>query len=889
MTSELNEADARIRQMVALRDLVVQISKIRDLDDLFWHVARHVPRLLEAEDCAVLLVEPESSVLTFRTAKTRNVGVTIPKDSVSILMSVFKEKRPRRVEDASKEPDFNIEIARKAGLQPRSLLAVPVILQSEAIGVIEVINKHKGFFNQEDEELLLTIAFHVAASVENGWLHGASRRRLNELSILVEISRAISTSYDNDTLFANISKALNETTNLDEFSISWWDTENGKLVRLMDSIHFAEIGLNEPRPSECLLDDYPLLSEVLENRTVKILTASGSAPQYADQENGRNKSLPYLMVIPMVVRNNATGLIEIYFSEDKAGGDTHIHLYQSIANQIGAALENTRLHEESRRQANILEQRVQDRTKELEMLYTQQTDLAESERIQRKLVETLREAGSIVASTLDPASAIREILNQLARVVPHDSASVQLLNENELVIVAGGGWLEYENMQGYKFPIPGDNPNTLVLHRRQPVILNHKDLIKFEEFQKATHGAIQSWLGVPLITQDMIIGMLTLDSTKNNYFSQEHANLASAFADQVAVALEQAILFQKTQSALQERDALRTIMVEISEELELSALLQTIMIKSCELLDTVSAEIGLFNPEEDCVEIAAIYNQADEFIGKKIPMGAGLLGQAALSRKPILLSNYSSWEHALPDFKDSIWFASMGVPLIYRQRLIGAIAVGDTRETKTFTNSDLSLLAMLAHQATIAIENAQLFQKVQQLATTDELTGLPNRRELFRVGEELFKVSKAEEFPLTAVMIDIDLFKQINDTYGHSIGDQVLKELAAICSARIRDNDILCRYGGEEFTLILPGTDLSTGEIIADRLRRAIENTPVETDRGRLNVTASFGVTALGPEHRSLANLVDAADAAMYRAKNLGRNRVETINGSGFTLPAIHS
>ena len=868
MNLEFENIDYRIQQLIALKNLVMEISRIRDLDDLFWQIANKVPKLLEAEDCAILLLDPETALLSFRTSKTRNVGVTILPNTVSILMSVLKTRQTRRTMDARSEPDYNNEVAEKAGIFPKSLIAAPILLNGNAIGVVEVINKREGEFTEADEEIVCAIATHIAASVENSWLNEASERRLRELSILVEISKAISTAYDLDTLFENISKVITETTRLNEFAVSEWDKKNNQVVTLLDCINCDQKQAEKMKGTIYPLDKFPVTREVLEKKKIRVIDVEDPGADENEVQILLKRDRTIIMIIPMIARNDTTGILEIYFSKDHPHWQNSTRLYQSIANQIGAAIENTRLHEEARNHALMLEKRVHDRTAELEAL-------AKSERSQRQLAETLREAGAIVASTLDPGSAINEILNQLSRVVPHDSASVQLLNEDELVIVAGGGWLEHEKMQGYRFPIPGPNPNTEVLTSQSPLILNEKELLMYAEFQRATHGAIRSWLGVPLITQDMTIGMLTLDSTQNGYFKEEHAVLASAFGDQVAVALEQAILFQKTQSALNERDALRAIMVEIASELDLQKLMNTVMLNTCGLLEATSAEIGLYDSDQEVVEIVALHNQSEDFIGMQIPVGIGLAGQVAMKREAIMLSDYAAWEHRISDYDNSVWHGAIAAPLMHRQRLIGVIAVGDKRKTRSFSASDVELLTMLANQVAIAIENAQLFQKVQALATTDELTGLLNRRELFRIGNEIFELSKREDIPVSTIMFDIDLFKRINDTYGHSTGDQVLAELAALCKEHIRDQDILCRYGGEEFTVVLPGTDQATAQVIAERLRRTVEATPLHTDRGDLLITVSFGVSSLKKDHASMAVLVDEADAAMYLAKNMGRNRVE--------------
>ena len=728
--------------------------------------------------------------------------------------------------------------------------------------------------DHDSQESLQAIAEQIASSIDNSQMFLAAANRLAELSILVEISEAISTSLDRKSLFERLAGKLLATTAIKEFAISSWDRDRDQVCTLMTCIKdevFTYGGSLDVFP----LVDFPSTRDVLEKREMRIFRLDDPDSDPAEvrllAEFGREN----VMILPMVVRNQSIGIIEIYPDAEYHDWEQSSQFFQSIANQIAAALENIQLFEEAKRDSAKLEEKVADRTAELEKLYAEQAALAESERNQRQLVETLQEAGAIVASNLDPGRAINEILNQLARVVPHDSASVQLLHEDELVIVGGGGWPESEQMQGYRFLIPGPNPNTIVLQERRPVILNKDELAAYPEFKKRGHSTIYSWLGVPLITQATVIGMLTLDSKKDGHFTEQHASLARAFADQVAVAIEQAILFQKTQAALIERDALRAIVAEITDELDLSKLLNDVMVRACKLLDAVSAEIGLYNEQTRLVEIVAAHNMGGEYIGNQIPLGTGLLGKVAETREPIIIPDYTEWEFRLPNYQQIAWRAVMAAPLTHQQRLIGVIAMADTRPERTFFDSDVELLVMLAHQVAIAIENAQLFQEVQRLATTDELTGLPNRRELTRIGDRLFEESKANETPMSAVMFDIDLFKRINDSYGHGTGDQVLKGLGRICKELIRDSDLLCRYGGEEFTLILPNTDFDTAFKVAERLRQAIETTPIHIDRGELQITVSFGIAALSPRQASLAALVDEADAAMYLAKNMGRNRVE--------------
>ncbi len=161
--------------------------------------------------------------------------------------------------------------------------------------------------------------------------------------------------------------------------------------------------------------------------------------------------------------------------------------------------------------------------------------------------ETLRKAGMVVAETLHADEAVDRILVQLEHVLPYDSASVQLLEDGELKIVGGRGWDDPSLVVGLRFQIPGDNPNTAVIQSRQPLLLNNADNA-FPSFHNPPHSHIHSWLGVPLVVRNQVVGLLSIDSSKPDHFTQDSVQLASAFAAQVAVALENARLFEQAET-----------------------------------------------------------------------------------------------------------------------------------------------------------------------------------------------------------------------------------------------------------------------------------------------------------------------------------------------------
>jgi diguanylate cyclase (GGDEF)-like protein len=173
-----------------------------------------------------------------------------------------------------------------------------------------------------------------------------------------------------------------------------------------------------------------------------------------------------------------------------------------------------------------------------------------------------------------------------------------------------------------------------------------------------------------------------------------------------------------------------------------------------------------------------------------------------------------------------------------------------------------------------AYDNASLFARVQELAVSDELTGISNRRHFFEVAERDVAKARRSGRPLVVVMADIDHFKRVNDTYGHPTGDDVIRVVASRLAAEIRATDLLGRYGGEEFALVL--LDAAVGSDLPERLRQAIGDVPIQTRSGPLDITVSIGMTRLLPDDVDIAAPLARADQGLYEAKRNGRNQVQS-------------
>ena len=254
-----------------------------------------------------------------------------------------------------------------------------------------------------------------------------------------------------------------------------------------------------------------------------------------------------------------------------------------------------------------------------------------------------------------------------------------------------------------------------------------------------------------------------------------------------------------------------------------------------------------------------------------LPVGTGLSGRCASEKAPVV---YPGTPNA-PVFPEPEVPTAMAVPFASRGQLLGVVAVYGHLTGQTFSEDDVETLVTLVAQAGTAVDNVSLHEEAQRLSITDGLTGLWNRRQLdLRCQEELERAIRFGR-PVGVVFCDVDHFKEVNTEWHHQGGDSVLVEVAQRLSAATREIDVVARYGGEEFVLLLPETDLAGSRILAEKVRRAMCEEPVEHDGMTRTVTLSLGVAAYPHSGTSVRTLLAAAQEALKRAKENGRNRIE--------------
>ena len=353
-------------------------------------------------------------------------------------------------------------------------------------------------------------------------------------------------------------------------------------------------------------------------------------------------------------------------------------------------------------------------------------------------------------------------------------------------------------------------------------------------------------LFMPVVKDEKVFGITELIFENDTQINMEFLFLMKILAGQISLKLQNIVLDEQSRINVEFHDSMKNIAKIIETQYELNYIVPLIG----EMLDRFISDHLIYVFLKQNNEFSLVWPKAckDERIYE-------ILKQLS-PETPYVLTN----DNKIGAF-----------PLTSEGEIIGCIVARSTLDT--LSTRDISYLEQLTRQSAITINRANAYAKILQYATLDALTGLNNRRQFeVRLKQEI-ATTKRQKNPLCAMMIDIDFFKKVNDTYGHASGDTVLRTVASIIKEHLRESDIPSRYGGEEFAVLLPYTHIDEAQIVGERLRKAVENTPVPIDKKNINVTISMGLAEFNPEETG-EKLFERADKALYEAKESGRNRV---------------
>ena len=338
-------------------------------------------------------------------------------------------------------------------------------------------------------------------------------------------------------------------------------------------------------------------------------------------------------------------------------------------------------------------------------------------------------------------------------------------------------------------------------------------------------------------------------------------------------------------STLERRNRELEVLIEIGKALtstlDLEDVLNLIMEQLNRLLKAQAWSLLLRDAESGELTFeVAVSPVAERLKGLRLSRGQGVAGWVAENARPVLIPDVRQD----PRFSDKIDRASAFVtrsvacvPIRSRDCVLGVIELINGPLERSFTDADMQILSTIGDYAAIAIENARNFRRISELVITDDLTGLYNGRHLHTLIDE--EIERVRRFggKLSLIFIDLDFFKQINDTRGHLVGSRTLAEIGQLIQANIRKICKAARYGGDEFVIVLPNTGKSGAMTLATRLLETFREHELRDEDGRpFNLTASFGLATYPDDARSKDDLIRLADQAMYRVKESTRNSVQS-------------
>jgi len=410
----------------------------------------------------------------------------------------------------------------------------------------------------------------------------------------------------------------------------------------------------------------------------------------------------------------------------------------------------------------------------------------------------------------------------------------------------------------------------------EPILV--KDVHADPAFLGAVEGIV-SEIAVPLLRQDKVVGVLNVESTQGVELTQKDVHLLRAVSKIINVAFQRAQLYQAEHEQRVLAEALADTTKALTSTLNLQEVLDRILANVGRVVTYENANIMLVEQGMARIVDGLGYSEQNLEVALSVRLQVAEIPNLQWmsdTGQPIVVPD-TRLQESWVDIPEARWIRSyVGAPIQVKSKTVGFINL-NAAVPGFYTESHAKRLQAFAHQAGVAVENAQLYDQIQKQAITDGLTGVYNRRGLFELGQREIERAVRLGHPLAALILDIDHFKAINDTYGHITGDRVLQLLTRRCLDHIRKIDILGRYGGEEFVILLPDCDSMGANKVGERLRECVAAEPFHTESGDVCFTISLGATSAEDPGEDLASLIGRADQALYAAKQSGRNRLELL------------
>lgn len=716
----ITELEVKNRESETLRESLASIVSTFQFSEIVQYILDQIKLVVPYDSASIWRIDGSRQ----KFLSGRHIPPEFYDTSMELITDETNSANPIIQEDAPYILNGNVQEELTDFQQPphdyiQSWLAIPLKTRGKVIGLINLDGRNKDQFNEHHAELAVTFADQVAIALENADLFVNLQSELEKTRKLIEELQVKNVEVE------TMRESLASIVGTFEFS--------EVIQRILDQIQLVV-----PYDSASIwrLDENRQI--LIGQRSLPSELAVGSLEFELDEQNHAlrifNGELPYLISndvqaasafskfhepphtyinswlgVPLKVRGKITGMIALDGKQKSQFNEHHAELAVTFADQVAIAIENADLF--SSLQTELEERKVLITELELKNIES----------------ETLRESAAIVASTLEKDETINLILDQLERVVPFDSASIQLMDGNMLVIVSEKGFKLDETIYGKTFEINESELAYPVLHGTVPYVLFNDVQSESSAFVETPHDRIHAWMAVPLKLKGRVIGVIALDGYEIGQFTERHAQLAVTFADQVSIALENARLFSNLQTELAARQVLIRELEQKNAEAETLRESTAIVAATLEISETVDRILEQIKRvvQYDSASVWLYQGENAFMMGSNgLPPGAELPGKYVIGENE---PDYAFWrdkvpyillddiQEQYPDFRippKNYIHGWLTIPLRVRGKLTGFISL-DSRTPGKFTEHDAELALTFANQVSIAIENARLFWDLQ--------------------------------------------------------------------------------------------------------------------------------------------------------------------------------
>ncbi len=549
-----------------------------------------------------------------------------------------------------------------------------------------------------------------------------------------------------------------------------------------------------------------------------------------------------LMAVSLQTREHNFGVLLFPHAERQMFGSSNLRLLIGLALQIALTLENYVVMHEAQR-----------RTKEFELL---------------------TEIGQAISSHLNQDEVLRTVQVELGQIFDTSTFYIAFQEEDEIrfeLEIEGGVILPKRSRKVSK------GLTEYIIRTGEPLLIE-SDL----EQMRVRLGVdfvpprpARSFCAAPIFLGGKPVGVMAALSTEREaQFQARDLEVMQTAAGQLGVAIENARLFTEEQRRARHLAFLNNIskMAISSEDAE--QMMANIVREIQKNFRYDHIGIGIMDYATKDIEIRAEAGTTSQTVGRRIALGSGVLGKVARTGVSALVQNAGPGQLAgvLPESR-----AVLCLPISYGETLLGVLNV-ESRDENAFAPQDVLILNTLADLLATALHNSFVFQRLQQQSITDGLTGIKTRRFFYEALSSEWKRASRSGRPFSVVLIDLDKFKDVNDSLGHLEGDLVLARVGRLLEQKCRQSNVVARYGGDEFIILMPETGIEQAQVLAERLRLWLATDPMLEEH---HITGSFGVASFPVHGFSMEELIRVADAGMYVAKHAGGNQVSTSDAFG--------